>query len=300
MKIPQTVINICKNMGKAPAARKCFNCPNVKALYTLDRDIAVFQHKAPNLTTVNLEMYNYTVLAKNTGKVKIDLSKPAEIILEKTQREHFLGPKELKVFYDPNCKGTIYVRKLNQKTGKIVKKPIEVNIMRSFDGEWQTTYHIMKKNLSKELGYVTIGDYAMQAKAIGYKKAPKGITISFLQNWDDKKYSGIGELADQISVEYCLKHNIKPRITSEADTGSHIAHYKRGKRFFPLEKDSIAHEYFKINYNCTDVNKVIKRLLEKSDDKKIDINKWGFAQMYMPKSLIEKYIQMIKENPILK
>lgn len=296
MKIPQTVIDICKNMGKAPAAKKCFNCPRIKPLYTLERDIAEFKNQTQKLTSVDFELYNYSVLSKNFGRVKIDLTKPSEIILEHSQSHR---GKPLKVFYDPNCNGIIYVRKLNKKTGKIVKKPIEVNIMRSFDGEWQTTYHIMKKNLSKELGYVTIGDYAMEQSAKGLNKAPKGITISFLQNWDDKKYSGIGELADRLSVEYCLKKGIKPRITSEADPGSHIAHYKRGKRFFPLEKDSCVYEYFKECYHSTDLNKIINKLLQRSDEKRIDIRDWGSAKMYMPKSLIEKYTQMIKENPIL-
>lgn len=295
MKIPFEIPKI----WAPPAAKKCFRCPNMKPLFTLDKDIAVFKGKPAKLTHVNFEMYNYATLSRNLGEAEIDLTKPTEIMLDKFQSQSKSRQKLLKVFYNPDCNATIYVRKQNNKTGKIEKKPMEVNIMRSSDEEGHTTFHFMKKDLSKEVGYVTILDYAKEKKIKGLNKAPKGITVSCLQNWDDKKYSGIGKLADRLGVEYCLKNRIKPRIISEADPGSHIAHYKRGKRFYPLDKDGFAYEYFKEKYNCTDMNKVIKKLLEKSDENEIDIKDWGSADMYLPQKMIDKYIQIIKENPLL-
>lgn len=291
MKIP---IELSK-MWAPPAAKKCFNCSKLKPLFTLDRDIAVFS-KAANakLSDVKLKLYNYSALSNNMAEVKIDLSKPCEIRLEKYESILKSRQKPMTAFYNPDCNGTIYVRKLNKKTGQVVKKPLQVNILRSEDGA-EITYHFMKKDLSKELGYVCFLDLKKEAPSLNRE----GLSVSFLQNWDDKKYSGIGELADRLEVEYCLKNNMKPRITSDAEVGSHIAHFKRGKRFCALKKDSTAYSYFQEKFNCTDLNKIIKGLLKKSDGKKIDISDWGWVDMYLSKKMIEKYTQMIKENPIL-
>ena len=106
-------------------------------------------------------------------------------------------------------------------------------------------------------------------------------------------------MADQLEIEYCLKNKINPLILSEADPGSHIAHYKRGKRFFPLRDGDYAKDFFTQKYNCSNVNTIISKLLTENGDKKIDISDWPCINMCLSKSAVAKYLKQIKEKPIL-
>lgn len=210
--------------------------------------------------------------------------------------------------------GYIYKKIFNKNTHKINKIKFEVGVGKSQDGEI-TTYHFFDKNTLKEIGYINILDWKkIKNKNINIYNLLKNtdlekdypqygiigdrISIDYLKNnfYDD--YSGIGELADQVALEYCLKENIPPQIVSMAQKGSVIAHYKRGRRFMQLESEE-KKEFIK-EFGTDDPNKIIEeRLKEYPNFDRINCNDIGYLYMYMPKEIVEKYLKRIKENPIL-
>lgn len=202
-------------------------------------------------------------------------------------------------------RGEIFDRKNN--------KPVKVTIMKSSGSKYETTYHFMSQNLKEEYGYVAFTlckkprsrefkDMVLEQELLknypeyGIKGAR--IIVDFLLNHNDTRYKGIGKLADKMAVKHCLDNNIKPVIISEADWGSHIAHYKRGKRFLPLEPESAAYQYFLRNYGTTDVNAVIEKLIkeEEKNGEKINIKQWNPIFMYLPKELAQKYAKELKSE----
>lgn len=300
------IINNLNSLFKKPIAKRFFYSQNLllnkstTKIYQLPKDtVQLYSPSQSKLKKIKIKLTNGTTYSKNMADIEINLSKPCKIVLDKVESILKYKQKAMVAEYNPNRNGTIYVSKINKKTGDIVRKPMKVNIMSSFDGKYQTTFHFMKPDLSKELGYVSIIDLKMQGLQRGLKNPPPQITVDYLENWNDQKYHGIGELADRLCIEYCLKKGYPPAVVSYADIGSHIAHYKRGKRFFPLEKDSLTYNYFKENYNCTDLNKIIKTLLQKSNGRHVSIDNWGITKMYMPKKLIDKYVKIIEKEPLL-
>ena len=104
-------------------------------------------------------------------------------------------------------------------------------------------------------------------------------------------------------MEYCLKNGFKPNITSVADYESHIAHYNRGRRFFEISKNDIdidAYEFLE-QFGTLKPDKIIeKRIAAAKSGERIDTSDLGALHMYMPQEIIQKYLQKIAGNRILK
>lgn len=217
---------------------------------------------------------------------------------------------------NPKDKAVIYEKIIDPKTQNITKVPMEISIAKSQEDN-STTFHILDKKRN-EIGYVIICDWKKfpdledekeEGNSVYLEDYPElgivgdRITIDYLQNNNDKIYSGIGKVADQIAIEYCLKEGLTPNIISLADTGSLIAHYKRGRRYFKIEKNSplTNYETFIKKYGTDAPNEVIKKRLKESQKygRPVNCNDLAELYMYMPQEIIQKYLQIIKENPIL-
>lgn len=213
-----------------------------------------------------------------------------------------------------NGKNTAYVYKkvFNPDTGKTEKIKTKVCVGVKQTGII-TTYYLFNKDTKKEIGYVKINDWekAKQVPFIydllknnelekDYKEqgiTGRRISIEYLQNNYPDEYSGIGEACDQIAIEYCLQEKIKPQIVSEVETGSAIAHFKRGRRFLPITKNK---EKFIKQFGTDDPNKIIKERLKKHNtEEKIFCDDLENLTMYMPPNVIDKYLACIQEHKIL-
>lgn len=112
-----------------------------------------------------------------------------------------------------------------------------------------------------------------------------GVYVEYIENMNPQLYSGFGTIADQIEVEHCLNRGMTYfGIRSEAGLNSHALHYLRGKRF---ESDSI--------------NEEVKKIIDSTPaGQKFDTAKLGPQPMFMPLELIDKYLEIIKNCPLLK
>lgn len=218
-------------------------------------------------------------------------------------------PYQLTVTQNPADKAILYRKVYDMQTKKTKKIPEEIGIAQS-KNKWMTTYHFLEPETNKEIGFVTICDWQLVKKypqitrlcfsernlLKNYPKLGirgKRITIDYLQNNFPEKYSGIGKAADQIAIEYCLKTGIKPVITSIADLNSHAAHYLRGRRFF-TDKKLIS------QFGTSDPNEIIRqRIKETPTGEHVRCSDLGMLDMYMPQSVVKKYLNKIKNHPIL-
>lgn len=137
--------------------------------------------------------------------------------------------------------------------------------------------------------YGTFTRYLVKDKKIpvGYidlKDTANGVYVEFIQNQNPELYSGFGKLADQLEVEHCLKRGLTEfNIESEAALNSHALHYLRGKRFYSQTAE-----------------KEVKRVIAETPKGQIFNTKFlGKIRMYMPKELIKKYMEIIKNAPLL-
>lgn len=205
----------------------------------------------------------------------------------------------------PVASGVIYDRKLN--------KNVNITVLKSQVTQYETTYRFVSKNLKKEYGYLTLtlcknpkdfeyayigSDACLLKNYPEYKIKGSRVIVEYLENHNDSRYSGIGKLADKMTVKHCLDNNIKPVIISIADWDSHAAHYKRGKRFLPLVPDTTAYNFFKEKYGSTEVNEILEKLVKESElnDEKIDLKGWLPIPMYMPQELAQKYVKELKSE----
>lgn len=235
-----------------------------------------------------LKIYDPYTSGYSSANINIDLEKPQKLV---TQNKRGI-PIELD--YDPARTDFLY--------DKINKKPIKTVILKSIR-ENRVSYNFMSENLDQEYGYMNFTVYdkkprlQMAFDELFMDYPNQGITgprlvVDYVQNWNDKSIGGIGHLADKLTVQYCAENNLPFNIVSVADRGSHMAHYIRGKRFLPLEPDSYTFEFYKKRFGQTDINEILKELLETigTTKKKIkpDI---GFIPMYMPQELVQKYLK---------
>ncbi len=255
----------------------------------------------------DMHMYNPHTNSYNHSVVSVNLTKPQRIILKNNSKASKANIN-LNLDFDPDRTAFLWDKKRGRR--------IKIVILSSNSGKFETAYHFMSPKLDKEYGYVNLVDYfgklpdkyknnfAEDELFKDYKDqgivGPR-VIVDYLENFDDKSVGGVGKLADKLAVKHCLDNNIEPNIISVADFNSHVAHYLRGKRFFPLEKYSAAYDYFQCFYKETDVNKILAKLIEhsKNTGDRIDIHQWGILPMYMPKELAHKYIEELKVNPIL-
>ncbi len=213
---------------------------------------------------------------------------------------------------NPLDRAVVY-KKIYDKENKFIKKiPYEVGIAKSKDG-FHTTYHLVEDDTKREIGYITICDLTKVKKNSyssfihnknllkdypEYGIVGERINIDYIENNYESEFSGVANITDQIAIEYCLKHNIKPSILSASDMNAHIAHYKRGRRFFLPEDDKIVKKFIR-KFGTDDPNKVLEERIELADGKMAKCNDLGELLMYMPESVIQQYIEKIKKHPIL-
>ena len=234
---------------------------------------------------------------------KIDKNKQVTII--NPNRKH-------QIEYNGKDTAYIYKKIFNPKTGKTEKVKTAVCVGVKKTGII-TTYYLFNKETKKEIGYVKINDWE-KAKKIPFiysllknnslekdyteqNITGRRISIEYLKNNYPEEYSGIGEACDQIAIEYCLQEKIKPQIVSTAETGSAIAHFKRGRRFLPITKNS---EEFIKKFGTNDPNIILKNRLKSTTNKNsVYCDDLENLTMYMPQKIIDKYLERVKEHKIL-
>jgi len=234
-----------------------------------------------------ISLYNPFSETFSHGEIIFNPKKSGTYKLKNRNSEKYLTVK-----YDPNSKGNLTSKENGQK--------IPVVVLEAYEGENtnRVSYHFMSEDLYREYGYVQLLKPDMKKIKTSrelYKDYPEeGIVgdrliVEYLKNETRDKLGGVGKLADKMAVKYCLDHNISPNIISYAKINSEVAHYKRGKRFIPPEKDSIEYKALMQRYDTADMNKIIEELLKKDKDDNIFIQGFYYPVMYMPKELFEKY-----------
>lgn len=216
---------------------------------------------------------------------------------------------ETEVTQNPKDKVIVSKKVRYSSPDRVEIEPIELSVAKS-KGDNGPTFHFLDE-YNNEIGFVSICDWriaTLKSKddTMLTQNYPElgivgdRISIDYLQNNNNIIFSGIGKVADQIAIEYCLKEGITPNIVSMADIGSLISHYKRGRRFFKLEENTPRYRYFIREYGTNDPNKIIEERLAKTPP-----GSWAECEdlkelyMYMPQDIIQKYLQRIKEHPIL-
>ena len=193
--------------------------------------------------------------------------------------------------------GQIYEKVIDETTGKIIKKPIDVEIEIEDRKSWdQTVYHF--KHNDKEVGYVILEDhinipeeekiFLLTSDIPQFGIVGDRVIVKHLMNFNQKRYAGIGELADRITVEHCNRLGIKPVIISEASYNSHAAHYKRGKRYLYSDENN-------------NPNEIVRKIIEETPaGEQCNTGHLGMLISYMPEELVQKIQKYLLENPILK
>ena len=256
-----------------------------------------------SIKSFNMKIFNPYTNSYFNDDITIDLIKPQIISLKQNSKRRFKNEK-INLDYDPQRFDYILDKENN--------KNLKTRILISTNGNYQTSYHFMSENLEEEYGYFELSkclnprifDTAYYELLEDYPEfsiqGPR-IIIEYLQNWDDTKYGKIGHLADKLAVKFCIDNNMPLNIISIADINSHVAHFLRGKRYLPIDKDSCTYTFFHEKYKKTDVNQILYELIKKAGQTgvKVDLTGWGTLAMYMPKELALKYINELKQHPII-
>ncbi len=263
----------------------------------------ILSNNSPQTKTIKMSIYNPYDDTHCEGNIKFNKNEKQDFLLQ-GKKHKWINNKlhtilsEIKLNYNPTRKDYIY--------DKEKKKPIETIILKSSQ-ENTISYHFISNNLKKEYGYVKLLISYNPEKDIQnviidkdlYKNYPKQkitgarIIVDYIQNWNDKKYGGIGKLADKMEVQLCQEKNIAPVIISIADINSYAAHYKRGKRFLPIPPQNQSYKFYEEKYKTTNINKILASLIKRSNETHthIDFKGWGYLLMYMPQKLIKKYLK---------
>ena len=201
----------------------------------------------------------------------------------------------------PKHKGVIY-KKVKDEKGNVIKKiPVEVDITKPKSDE----FHFIKdgKKLgSVKLSYISDEKCKEESSDCTYKNYEEEgivgdrIVVDYVRNFDEDEYGGIAHLADLIEVAACKELGFKPNVVSLSLEEAAPTHYVRGKRFVPFEKycRKLMDIYGKEPNDI--VGEIVKNTPkgEKFDTSEI---KHSFLT-YMPKELIAKYEEELKDHPI--
>ena len=207
----------------------------------------------------------------------------------------------------PKHNGIIY-EKVRDENGNIVKVPHEVKIIKRAGGTFDF------KDGKELIGYVRLGYIPAshcQKGSMYYDDyltknyEDLGITgdrieVDYVKNFDEKRYGGIGHLADLIEVAACKELGFEPNVVSASVVSAAPLHYMRGKRFVPYEKYCDDFEMKKFDLCGKDPNDTIREIVEnKSKRGGFDTSalKMEFL-MYMPKEMIKELEEELKKNPI--
>ena len=146
-----------------------------------------------------------------------------------------------------------------------------------------------------------VKDGELKIGQIDITDTTKGIYVDFVENYEPNLYSGFNRVANQIEVEHCLNRDLPQfQINADASLNSHALHYKAGLRFSPIENPQKL-KLLKEKYQCIDVNEIVKNIInETKQGEKYMTKALGAIPMFMPKSLIDKYIKLSKTNPLIR
>ncbi len=259
--------------------------------------------KTSALKNFNMKVFNPYTDSYCDSDINVDLAKPQTITLAHNSRKSYRN-RALELDYSPKRYDYLY--------DKVNNKDLKTMILISGNDTNKTTYHFLTENLDKEYGYVELSKcdnprvfdtpyYDLLKDYPEYNISGPRIIVDYLQNWDDTKIGKVGHLADKLAVKFCMDNHMPFNIISVADKGSHVAHFLRGKRYLPIDKDTCTYTFFKEQYGKDDINEILTELINEAKHKgvKADIGGWGTQAMYMPKELVQKYLKELKLHPIL-
>ena len=213
----------------------------------------------------------------------------------------FSGVKE-KTLEDlvPTNKGIIY-KKVKDKNGNIKKVPQEVDIVKNgpdkfqfkIDGEsvgsvWLS--HIKKSENEGNTDDVCC-DYPNEG-VVGDR-----IVVNYVYNAKQEEYGGIAHLGDLIAVAACKELGFEPNVVSKSLEDAAPFHYVRGKRFIPFKE--YHNDYYDF-YDNREPDEIVKGILESTPKgEKFDALEIEHEFLtYMPKEMITKLEEELKEHPI--
>jgi len=288
-------------------AQNYYNSANIYHLKTLSPALCgktnISADKVKNgIKCFEMSVYNPYSRAFCYDNVRINLSKPQQIVL-KNYRSKTLRDDSLTLDYNPQSFGFI--------KDKIKNKPIKTMILTSKDPyhSEEVGFHFLSEDLQKEYGYVhlshikkiTCYDRLLYRDILrdypNLEITGERIIVRYLQNWNDKIVGGIGKLADMMAIKYCNDNGIKQNIVSFAEVGSHIAHFLRGKRFLPLEKNSTEYNNLVTKYGTSDPNNIVQEMINSESSTK-STESLPLLGMYMPKNIIKRYLQVLQDKSI--
>lgn len=256
-----------------------------------------------DLKNFNMKVFNTYTNSYCDSDVMLDLTKPQIISLKHNSRERFKDCS-LNLDYNPQRFDYIFDKENSAK--------LKTMILTSTNGNYKTGYSFMSENLDKEYGYLELSKclnprifdtpyYELLCDYPDFGITGPRVIVEYLQNWDDTKYGKIGHLADKLAVKFCLDNKMPLNIISVADVNSHVAHFLRGKRYLPVDKDTCTYAFFKNKYQKADINQILEELIKKAKatGSKVNLEGWGTQAMYMPKELALKYITELKQHPII-
>ena len=199
----------------------------------------------------------------------------------------------------PKYKGIIY-EKIKDENGNIVKKvPVEVDIIK--DKPYAFTFMLGKKKIGElSLCYISKKE-CNDGKNLhkNYKNlgiVGDRIVVNFVENLDQNKYGGIGHLADLVEVACCKEMGFTPNVVSYSVREAMPLHYLRGKRFVPFKEYE---PYYLSFYNNKNPDEIVENIIRTSKGKVFNTTKIMHPLlMYMPKDMIKKLEEELKEYPI--
>lgn len=190
---------------------------------------------------------------------------------------------------------SIVLKKIKNVSGEVEKQPISVKINATRDNAEMVTYNFFDGD--KPIGFVQLEEHFHRKNGtscppgILLKDYPKlgiegdRVIVHMLENFDEKTYSGIGNLADKVAIQHCLLHGIEPNVVSEASYQSHLAHYLRGKRFIPMWGE--------------DFNKIFEQIAKtRVTGTHVDTSEYGVLLTYMPREMIQRLKTEVVNAPL--
>ncbi len=255
------------------------------------------------IASLKADISNKPASSKVASVVDNSLNRIIKVIKHYNNDTHCF--EELSVTMIPESRPVLFKR-IKGVSGQVEKVPVTLNLAESKDN-YRTFYHFLEPDTNKEVGFVAIADWNKAKDSIPYKMGmfdegliknyPQlGVTgdrvsIDYVKNNNERLYAGVGNLADRLAIEYCLKHNLKPNVTLTASENAHSAHFQRGYRFVPVAN---------FNGASFDPNKVVASRIKYNDvGKRVNTRNLGNLYMYMPQEVVKKHLAEIQKGSVL-
>ena len=214
----------------------------------------------------------------------------------------------------PKYKGIIY-KKITDKNGNIIRKiPVEVDIKKGENSKEFLIIHNDKKVGNISLSYIPrkecinkIEDYdstePLYKNYKDYGLVGARLKVEYVENEMSEEYGGIGHLADLLEVACCKELGIKPKVVSFSTLPAAPFHFKRGKRFIPYKQYCSDAQMKAMDLYGKDFNETIREIIKSTEeDEDYDVPSFQdctfLPLMYMPKEMIRKLQNELKEHPI--